>query len=99
MKKLKVFLIAVFTFLLFMPAKAANAGGVAVSALEMTQNSERLPWSFEEVDNMLHKIMIDIYAKTASAAERYGCKGNFVTGANIAGFEKVAEAMLAEGIF
>ena len=85
--------------LLFMPAKAANAGGVAVSALEMTQNSERLQWSFEEVDNMLHKIMIDIYAKTASAAERYGLKGNFVAGANIAGFEKVCDAMLAEGIF
>ena len=85
--------------LLFMPAKAANAGGVAVSALEMTQNSERLQWSFEEVDNMLHKIMIDIYAKTASAAERYGKKGDFVAGANIAGFEKVCDAMLAEGIF
>lgn len=84
--------------MLFMPGKAANAGGVATSALEMSQNSQRLSWTFEEVDNRLHRIMVDIYAKTASAAERYGVKGNYVAGANIAGFEKVVEAMTAQGI-
>lgn len=83
--------------MLFMPGKAANAGGVATSALEMSQNSQRLSWTFEEVDNRLHRIMVDIYAKTASAAERYGVKGNYVAGANIAGFEKVVEAMTAQG--
>jgi len=84
--------------MLFMPGKAANAGGVATSALEMSQNSQRLSWSFDEVDEKLHNIMIDIYAKAASAAERYGVKGNYVAGANIAGFEKVVEAMTAQGI-
>lgn len=82
----------------FMPGKAANAGGVATSALEMSQNSQRLSWTFDEVDEKLHNIMIDIYAKAASAAERYGVKGNYVAGANIAGFEKVVEAMTAQGI-
>ncbi len=82
---------------LYMPAKAANAGGVAVSALEMSQNSERLSWTFEEVDAKLKDIMTGIYNKVASAAARYGHEGDFVTGANIAGFEKVADAMLAQG--
>ena len=82
----------------YMPAKAANAGGVAVSALEMSQNSERLSWSFDEVDRMLKDIMKEIYRMTSEAAEKYGHKGNFVVGANIAGFEKVAEAMIAQGI-
>ena len=84
--------------ILFMPGKAANAGGVATSALEMTQNSEKLSWSFEEVDEKLHGIMVNIFAKAADAAERYGVPGNYVAGANIAGFEKVVEAMLAQGI-
>ncbi|HIX15101.1 MAG TPA: NADP-specific glutamate dehydrogenase [Candidatus Hungatella pullicola] len=84
--------------MLFMPGKAANAGGVATSALEMSQNSQRLSWTFEEVDEKLHKIMVDIYAKAADAAERYGVKGNYVAGANIAGFEKVVDAMMAQGI-
>ena len=84
--------------ILFMPGKAANAGGVATSALEMSQNSQRLSWTFDEVDERLHKIMVQIYAKAASAAERYGVKGNYVAGANIAGFEKVVEAMTAQGI-
>ena len=84
--------------ILFMPGKAANAGGVATSALEMTQNSERLSWSFEEVDEKLHGIMVNIFAKAADAAERYGVPGNYVAGANIAGFEKVVDAMLAQGI-
>ncbi len=84
--------------MLFMPGKAANAGGVATSALEMSQNSQRLSWTFDEVDEKLHNIMINIYAKAASAAERYGVKGNYVAGANIAGFEKVVEAMTAQGI-
>ncbi len=82
----------------YMPAKAANAGGVAVSALEMTQNSERLSWSFEEVDRRLKDIMVNIYAMTSRAAEKYGHEGDFVTGANIAGFEKVAEAMMGQGV-
>ena len=84
--------------MLFMPGKAANAGGVATSALEMTQNSQRLSWTFEEVDAKLKDIMINIFAKTADAAERYGVPGNYVAGANIAGFEKVADAMMAQGI-
>lgn len=84
--------------ILFMPGKAANAGGVATSALEMTQNSERLSWSFEEVDEKLQGIMANIFAKAANAAERYGVPGNYVVGANIAGFEKVVDAMLAQGI-
>ncbi len=83
---------------LFGPAKAANAGGVATSALEMTQNSERLSWTFEEVDAKLHTIMINIYNNASSAAERYGMPGNLVAGANIAGFLKVADAMLAQGV-
>lgn len=84
--------------MLFMPGKAANAGGVATSALEMSQNSQRLSWTFEEVDAKLKDIMVNIYAKAADAAERYGVPGNYVAGANIAGFEKVAEAMMAQGI-
>ena len=83
---------------LFAPGKAANAGGVATSALEMSQNSERLSWSFEEVDNRLQRIMVDICHNIAEAAERYGFKGNYVIGANIAGFEKVVDAMNAQGI-
>lgn len=84
--------------ILFMPGKASNAGGVATSALEMSQNSQRLSWTFEEVDAKLKQIMKDIYAKVSGAAARYGVEGNFVAGANIAGFEKVAEAMKAQGI-
>ncbi len=84
--------------ILFGPAKAANAGGVATSALEMTQNSERLSWTFEEVDAKLHNIMINIYNNASSAAEKYGMPGNLVAGANIAGFLKVADAMLAQGV-
>ena len=84
--------------ILYMPAKAANAGGVSVSALEMSQNSQRLSWTFEEVDARLKDIMVNIYDKVDRAAEKYGYKGNFVVGANIAGFEKVAEAMEAQGI-
>jgi len=83
---------------LFMPGKAANAGGVATSALEMAQNSQRLSWTFEEVDTKLKQIMVDIFAKTSEAAERYGFKTDYVAGANIAGFEKVADAMKAQGI-
>ena len=83
---------------LFGPAKAANAGGVATSALEMTQNSERLSWTFEEVDEKLHSIMENIYLNASSAAEKYGMAGNLVAGANIAGFLKVADAMLAQGV-
>ncbi|MCL2080285.1 MAG: NADP-specific glutamate dehydrogenase [Oscillospiraceae bacterium] len=82
---------------LFSPGKAANAGGVAVSALEMAQNSSRISWSFEEIDCMLRTIMHEIYAGSYAAAEKYGMKGNLVAGANIAGFSKVAEAMLAQG--
>ncbi|MDF2887761.1 MAG: Glu/Leu/Phe/Val dehydrogenase [Lacrimispora sp.] len=84
--------------MMFMPGKAANAGGVATSALEMSQNSLRLSWTFEEVDKKLHDIMVGIYEKSAKAAKRYGVKGNYVAGANIAGFEKVVEAMMAQGI-
>ena len=83
---------------LFAPGKAANAGGVATSALEMTQNSMRLPWTFEEVDEKLHQIMINIYKQCEAASEEYGFKDNFVAGANIAGFKKVANAMMAQGI-
>ncbi|WP_170236474.1 NADP-specific glutamate dehydrogenase [Streptococcus hyovaginalis] len=82
----------------FGPAKAANAGGVAVSALEMAQNSQRTPWSFEEVDNKLKGIMKDIYDNSAAAAKEFDAEGNLVVGANIAGFLKVAEAMSAQGI-
>ncbi|MDD4112361.1 MAG: NADP-specific glutamate dehydrogenase [Herbinix sp.] len=83
---------------LFAPAKAANAGGVATSALEMSQNSIRLSWSFEEVDQKLKDIMVDIYKNISEAAKEYGCEGDLVAGANIAGFIKVADAMLAQGI-
>lgn len=83
--------------ILFGPAKAANAGGVATSGLEMSQNSERLSWTFEEVDNKLHQIMIDIYENAANTAKEYGFEGNLVVGANIAGFKKVADAMIAQG--
>ncbi len=83
---------------LFGPAKAANAGGVATSALEMSQNSERLHWSFEEVDEKLQDIMKGIVHNSLDAAEKYGMKGDLVAGANIAGFEKVAEAMIAQGV-
>ena len=81
-----------------MPGKAANAGGVATSALEMSQNSERLSWTFEEVDEKLHNIMINIFKKVDEASKKYGYEGNYVMGANIAGFEKVVEAMNAQGI-
>ena len=92
--------IAVFqnSGVLFAPAKAANAGGVATSALEMSQNSMRYSWSFEEVDAKLKNIMVNIFHNANNAAEKYGLKGNLVAGANIAGFEKVAEAMIAQGI-
>ena len=83
---------------LFMPGKAANAGGVATSALEMSQNSMRLSWTREEVDEKLHNIMIDIFHKADVAAKRYGMEDNYVVGANIAGFEKVVDAMKAQGI-
>ena len=83
---------------LFMPGKAANAGGVATSALEMSQNSMRLSWTREEVDERLHNIMIDIFHKADDAAKRYGMEDNYVVGANIAGFEKVVDAMKAQGI-
>ena len=83
---------------LFGPAKAANAGGVAVSALEMAQNSMRLFWSKEEVDAHLKHIMEDLFQRISAAAEEYGRKGDLVSGANIAGFLKVADAMLAQGV-
>ena len=82
----------------FVGGKAANAGGVATSALEMSQNSERLSWTFEEVDAKLQTIMVNIYHNISDAAKRYGFEGNYVVGANIAGFEKVAEAMEAQGV-
>ena len=81
----------------FMPGKAANAGGVATSALEMCQNSARLSWTAEEVDTKLHQIMVDIFNKVDDASKRYGMEGNYVVGANIAGFEKVVDAMKAQG--
>ena len=83
---------------LFAPGKASNAGGVATSALEMSQNSERLSWSFEEVDAKLQTIMVNIFHNLDDAARRYNAEGNYVVGANIAGFEKVADAMLAQGV-
>lgn len=83
---------------LFAPAKAANAGGVAVSALEMAQNSARISWKFEEVDAKLKEIMQDIYKSAVDAAEEYGYPGNLVVGANIAGFKKVADAMIWQGV-
>ena len=84
--------------IIFAPGKAANAGGVATSALEMSQNSERLSWSFEEVDAKLRGIMVNICHNMVDAAKKYGFEGNYVVGANAAGFEKVAEAMLAQGV-
>ena len=83
---------------LFGPGKAANAGGVATSALEMSQNSSRMSWTFEEVDNRLKEIMKGIYYNSANAAKEYGFTDNFVVGSNIAGFLKVADAMLAQGV-
>ena len=83
---------------LFMPGKASNAGGVSVSGLEQSQNAMRLSWTFEEVDEKLKGIMKDIFKKVDDAAKRYGQEGNYVAGANIAGFEKVANAMIAQGI-
>ncbi len=82
----------------FIGGKAANAGGVATSALEMSQNSERLSWTFEEVDSKLQGIMANIYKNISEAAKKYGHEGDYVMGANIAGFEKVAEAMLSQGV-
>ena len=84
--------------ILFAPGKASNAGGVATSALEMSQNSERLSWTFEEVDGKLQNIMVNIFHNLDDAAKRYGMEGNYVAGANIAGFEKVVDAMTAQGI-
>lgn len=84
--------------ILFAPAKAANAGGVAVSAMEMSQNSMRLSWTTEEVDERLHTVMKNIYASCLQAAEEYGHPGDLVVGANIAGFLKVANAMVSHGI-
>ena len=84
--------------ILFCPGKASNAGGVATSALEMSQNSERLSWSFEEVDSKLKTIMVNIFHNLDAAAKEYGMEGNYVAGANIAGFLKVADAMNAQGI-
>ena len=83
---------------IFAPGKAANAGGVATSALEMSQNSERLSWTFEEVDAKLKNIMVNICHNMVDAAKRYDMEGNYVAGANIAGFEKVVDAMTAQGI-
>ena len=84
--------------ILFAPGKASNAGGVATSALEMSQNSERLSWTFEEVDGKLQNIMVNIFHNLDDAAKHYGMEGNYVAGANIAGFEKVVDAMTAQGI-
>lgn len=81
------------------PSKAVNAGGVATSALEMAQNSERLVWTEEEVDKQLHQIMDTIYSMSVEAAEKYGLGYNLVAGANIAGFQRVADAMMAQGVF
>lgn len=84
--------------IIFAPGKAANAGGVATSALEICQNSQHLSWTFDEVDTKLHKIMAEIHKNSYEAADTYGFKGNYVVGANIAGFMKVANAMMAQGI-
>ena len=83
---------------MFAPGKAANAGGVATSALEMSQNSERISWTFEKVDKKLKDIMVNIYHNVDDAAKKYSLDGDYVSGANIAGFEKVADAMMAQGI-
>jgi glutamate dehydrogenase (NADP+) len=82
----------------FFPGKAANAGGVGVSALEMSQNSERLSWTFEEVDAQLNRMMVNIFHSIDDAAREYGVEGNYIAGANIAGFKKVASAMIDQGI-
>jgi glutamate dehydrogenase (NADP+) len=84
--------------ILYGPAKAANAGGVAVSGLEMAQSSQRLSWTREEVDTKLRYIMSQIHSQCVKSSKAYGCEGNYIDGANIAGFIKVAEAMLAQGI-
>ena len=84
--------------ILFAPGKASNAGGVATSGLEMSQNSLRLSWSREEVDSRLDAIMVEIHKNAYETAERFGMPGNYVAGANIAGFLKVAEAMTAQGM-
>ena len=84
--------------MLFAPGKAANAGGVATSALEMSQNSERISWSFEKVDSKLQNIMIGITHNIDEAAKKYGMDGNYVAGANIAGFNKVVNAMICQGV-
>ena len=81
-----------------LPSKAVNAGGVAVSALEMAQNAEHLSWSAEEVDERLQGIMRNIFHNIDDAATQFGCPGNYVAGANLAGFQKVADAMLAQGV-
>ena len=83
---------------MFGPAKAANAGGVATSGLEMSQNSERLSWTFEEVDSKLKGIMVNIFHNAYNASKEYGAEGNLVMGANIAGFLKVADAMKWQGV-
>ena len=85
--------------LIVAPSKAVNAGGVGVSAMEMSQNSERLSWTVDEVDGQLKKMMENIHSVSAEAAEEYGLGYNLVPGANIAGFKKVAEAMLEQGLF
>jgi glutamate dehydrogenase (NADP+) len=82
----------------FFPGKAANAGGVGVSALEMSQNSERLSWTFEEVDSQLNRMMVNIFHAIDDASREYGMEGNYIAGANIAGFKKVASAMIDQGI-
>jgi glutamate dehydrogenase (NADP+) len=84
--------------ILFAPGKAANAGGVATSALEMQQNASRDAWSFEHTEQRLHQIMVGIHDRCAETADTYGSPGNYVVGANIAGFVKVADAMLAQGL-
>lgn len=84
--------------ILFAPGKASNAGGVATSGLEMSQNSLRLSWTREEVDQRLEAIMVNIHKEAFETAEKYGMSGNYVAGANIAGFLKVAEAMTAQGM-
>lgn len=83
---------------LFGPGKAANAGGVATSALEMQQNASRDSWSFEHTERRLTEIMVNIHDRCAQTAEEYGAPGNYVVGANIGGFVKVADAMLAQGV-
>ena len=84
--------------ILYAPGKASNAGGVATSALEMSQNSQRLSWTFDEVDKKLEGIMVGIYRNASETAKAFGVEGNFVAGANIAGFKKVADAMIAQGV-